>query len=61
MSTSRGSDRFRYNPAHVESEISGNVTLDTVGELVALGPTYIFAGAITHSAATADLLMPNDS
>lgn len=44
-------------PAHIESEISGNVTLDTVGELAALGPTYISAGAITHSAATADFSM----
>lgn len=44
-------------PAHIESEISGNVTLDTVRGLALLGPTYISTGSITHSAPTADFSM----
>jgi nicotinate-nucleotide pyrophosphorylase (carboxylating) len=44
-------------PKHMESEISGNVTLDTVRDLALLGPTYISTGSITHSAPAADFSM----
>lgn len=44
-------------PPHIESEISGNVTLQNVRSLAELGPTYISTGAITHSAAVADFSM----
>lgn len=44
-------------PAHMESEISGNVTLETIADLAALGPTFISTGAITHSAMVADFSM----
>lgn len=44
-------------PPHIESEISGNVTLATVGSLAGLRPTFISTGAITHSAPVADFSM----
>ena len=44
-------------PPHIESEISGNVTLQNVRSLAELGPTYISTGAITHSAVVADFSM----
>ncbi|MBU4527032.1 MAG: carboxylating nicotinate-nucleotide diphosphorylase [Desulfomicrobium sp.] len=44
-------------PGHIESEISGNVTLATIRALAELRPTYISTGAITHSAPVADFSM----
>lgn len=44
-------------PGHIESEISGNVTLATVRTLAELRPTFISTGAITHSAVVADFSM----
>lgn len=44
-------------PAHIESEISGNVTLSTIRTLAELRPTFISTGAITHSAPVADFSM----
>lgn len=44
-------------PAHIESEISGNVSLATIQELATLRPTCISIGAITHSAPAADFSM----
>jgi len=44
-------------PAHIESEISGNVTLATIRTLAELKPTFISTGAITHSAPVADFSM----
>lgn len=44
-------------PKEIESEISGGVSLDNIARLAALGPTYISAGALTHSAASADFSM----
>lgn len=44
-------------PAEIETEISGNVTLDTIADLARLRPTYISTGAITHSAVVADFSM----
>jgi nicotinate-nucleotide pyrophosphorylase (carboxylating) len=40
--------------ADVMLEASGNVTLETVGEIAATGVDYISAGALTHSAPAAD-------
>ena len=45
-------DRCR---GRAETEISGGITLDRIPELAALGPTYISAGALTHSAPAVDL------
>jgi nicotinate-nucleotide pyrophosphorylase (carboxylating) len=36
-------------------EVSGGITLDTVGAIARLGPDLISAGAITHSAPAADI------
>ena len=47
-------------PKPMETEISGGVALDTVANLAALRPTYISAGALTHSAACADFSMSID-
>ena len=44
-------------PPHIESEISGNVTLSTIRALAELRPTCISTGAITHSAVVADFSM----
>ena len=41
-------------PAAVETEISGGVDLERVGELAALGADYISAGTLTHSARCMD-------
>ncbi len=42
-------------PAHVETEASGNMTLDRVGSVAELGVHYISVGALTHSAPSADV------
>ncbi|WP_092118467.1 carboxylating nicotinate-nucleotide diphosphorylase [Desulfonatronum thiosulfatophilum] len=44
-------------PPGMETEISGGVKLETIAELAALGPTFISAGALTHSATCADISM----
>jgi nicotinate-nucleotide pyrophosphorylase (carboxylating) len=47
--------------AHAESrlpiltEVSGGVTLDSIGDFAAVGPDRISVGALTHSAASVDL------
>ncbi len=42
-------------PAHISIEVSGNVTAERVAEIAATGVDYISAGALTHSAPSADL------
>lgn len=42
-----------------EVEISGNVTRDSVGNLVDLGVDYISSGALTHSAPIMDISLKN--
>lgn len=44
-------------PAEMESEISGGVSLDGIARVAALRPTFISAGALTHSAVSADFSM----
>ena len=44
-------------PGHIESEISGNVTLQSIRALAELRPTFSSSGAITHSAVVADFSM----
>lgn len=44
-------------PSGMETEISGGVNLETIAELATLGPTFISAGALTHSATCADISM----
>lgn len=47
-------------PETMETEISGGVSLDTVADLARLRPTFISAGALTHSAICADISMSID-
>ncbi|MBK7960935.1 MAG: carboxylating nicotinate-nucleotide diphosphorylase [Bdellovibrionales bacterium] len=42
-------------PATIESEASGNMTLDRVADVARLGVNYISVGALTHSAPVADV------
>ncbi|CAM2060043.1 nicotinate-nucleotide pyrophosphorylase (carboxylating) [Desulfovibrionales bacterium] len=42
-------------PKNIESEVSGNVTLNTIREIAMLGPNFISVGHITHSAPAADM------
>lgn len=42
-------------PDEIETEASGNMTLERVGSVAALGVDYISVGALTHSAPCADV------
>ena len=42
-------------PGPIVTEVSGNVTLETIGAYAAVGPDRISVGALTHSAAVLDL------
>lgn len=42
-------------PATIETEASGNMTLDRVGAVAKLGVQFISVGALTHSAPSADM------
>ena len=42
-------------PAHIETEASGNMTINRVKSVAETGVTYISVGALTHSAPTADI------
>jgi len=44
-------------PEGIETEISGNMTLDTIREYAELGPDYISVGKLTHSAPSSDFSM----
>lgn len=57
MSVETAAEALKLIPAHIESEISGNVTLATIRALAELRPTFISTGAITHSATVADFSM----
>jgi nicotinate-nucleotide pyrophosphorylase (carboxylating) len=57
MPVGTAAEALRLIPPHIESEISGNVTLATIRALAELRPTFISTGAITHSATVADFSM----
>ncbi len=57
MPPARAAEALALIPAHIESEISGNVTLATIRALAELRPTFISTGSITHSAPVADFSM----
>ncbi len=44
-------------PSHIETEASGNMTLNRVGKVADTGVNYISVGALTHSAPVADISM----
>ncbi|MEX2270222.1 MAG: carboxylating nicotinate-nucleotide diphosphorylase [Vicinamibacterales bacterium] len=48
-------EAIRRARGRAKIEISGGVTIDRIGELAALGAEYISIGALTHSAAAADI------
>ncbi len=42
-------------PSHIQTEASGNMTLDRVRSVAEIGVDFISVGALTHSAPTADI------
>lgn len=57
MTVDQAREALRIIPTHIETELSGNVTLQTIRAQAELRPTYISSGAITHSAVVADFSM----
>jgi nicotinate-nucleotide pyrophosphorylase (carboxylating) len=55
LSTDQMKDALARIAGRVKVEISGGVTLDRIPELAATGADYVSVGALTHSAAAADL------
>lgn len=55
---------IEITPTSIETEASGNMSIDRVSSVAELGVNYISVGALTHSAPTADtslLFLWNDS
>jgi len=44
-------------PGTIETEISGNISLENIREVAELGPNYISVGKLTHSAPSSDFSM----
>jgi len=44
-------------PDTIETEISGNISLENIREVAELGPNYISVGKLTHSAPSSDFSM----
>ncbi|QGY41233.1 carboxylating nicotinate-nucleotide diphosphorylase [Pseudodesulfovibrio cashew] len=44
-------------PDSIETEISGNVSLETIRDVAEVGPDYISVGKLTHSAPSSDFSM----
>lgn len=44
-------------PSHIQTEASGNMTLERVGKVAETGVNFISVGALTHSAPVADISM----
>ncbi|MBT8763602.1 carboxylating nicotinate-nucleotide diphosphorylase [Desulfohalobiaceae bacterium Ax17] len=61
MSEKEMKEALKLIPEHIESEISGGVTLDNISRIASLKPTYISTGAITLSAPAADFSMQIES
>jgi nicotinate-nucleotide pyrophosphorylase (carboxylating) len=57
MSPSEISEALALIPDTIESEVSGGVSLETIGELGRLGADYVSVGRVTHSAPAADFSM----
>ena len=55
MTNEMMADALKLIPRTIETEASGNMTVDRVGSVAALGVTYISVGALTHSAPSADI------
>jgi len=55
MSLEMMREALKLIPTNIETEASGNMTLDRVASVAELGVTYISVGALTHSAPAADV------
>lgn len=55
MNNERLKEALVLIPAHIETEASGNMTLDRVNSVAELGVNFISVGALTHSAPSADV------
>ncbi|MCM2283010.1 MAG: carboxylating nicotinate-nucleotide diphosphorylase [Bdellovibrionaceae bacterium] len=55
MNNDRLREALAIIPSHIETEASGNMTLDRVKSVAEIGVTYISVGALTHSAPAADV------
>lgn len=55
MSNDQLREALKFIPATIETEASGNMTLERVRDVAELGVSYISVGAITHSAPCADI------
>lgn len=53
-------EALKHIPANIETEASGNMSLDRVASVADLGVNYISVGALTHSAPCADVSLMFD-
>jgi nicotinate-nucleotide pyrophosphorylase (carboxylating) len=53
-------EALKHIPPHIETEASGNMSLDRVASVAELGVKYISVGALTHSAPCADISLMFD-
>lgn len=53
-------EALKHIPPHIETEASGNMSLDRVASVAELGVKYISVGALTHSAPCADVSLMFD-
>ncbi len=60
MTTAEMKECLRYIPPEIQTEASGNMTVDRVGEVAAIGVQFISVGALTHSAPFADVSLMFD-
>ncbi|XPV74798.1 MAG: carboxylating nicotinate-nucleotide diphosphorylase [Desulfovibrio sp.] len=57
MSAPQAVEALEVIPTEIETEISGNVSLENLKELASLGADYISVGRLTHSAKNSDFSM----
>ncbi len=55
LSPSEAAEWIRYINGRASTELSGNINLSNIREYAQAGPDFISCGAITHSAAAADI------
>lgn len=59
MSYEERKEAIAFIDGRAEVELSGNVTKETIRELLSLGADYISSGALTHSAPILDISLKN--
>ncbi|WP_147821520.1 carboxylating nicotinate-nucleotide diphosphorylase [Salidesulfovibrio onnuriiensis] len=57
MSHESITEALKRIPAHIETEVSGNISLENIKSYAQLGPNYISVGKLTHSAPSSDFSM----